>query len=70
VYLGVLNTQKQHSQIFYNTLMYVVSVVSVTLNKKGLSHFDEWRRSVFHYIEHISVQLVLIMFYSYDGLCV
>jgi len=31
-------------------------------------HYDKWRR-VF-YIEHISVQLVLINVYSYDGVCV
>ncbi len=33
VYLCVLSI-KQYSQIFYNTLMFVLSVVSVTLNQK------------------------------------
>ena len=71
----VCSEYKNYSQIFYNTFMYVLSVASVTLNKKGLNHYDEWRRSVFpfiivFYFEHISVQLVLINVYSCDGLCV
>jgi len=46
VYLCVLGIKTKLSNILQH--MYVMSVVSVTLKKKGPSHYDEWRRSVFH----------------------
>jgi len=45
---------------YFTTHLGVYCVVSVTLNNNGEEVF---------YIEHISVQLVLINVYSYDGLC-
>jgi len=50
----------------YFTTQYVMSVVSVTLNKKVIMMNGE---EVFS-IEHIRVQLVLINVYSCDGVCV
>ena len=55
--------------------MNVLSVVSVTLNKKRLKSLWWMEKKCFpfivvFYIEHISVQLVLMNVYSYDGFCV
>ncbi len=55
--------------------MFVLSVVSVTLNQKRPKSLWRMEKKCFtfiivFYIEHISVQLVLINVYTYDGLCV
>jgi len=46
----------QYSQIFYNTVMYVMSVVGAILNKKA--QFIMVNGEEVFSIEHISVQLV------------
>ena len=43
-----VRSEYKNNILKYNTLMYVLYVASVTLNKKGLNHYDEWIRSVFH----------------------
>ena len=70
-----VRSEYKNNILKYSTLMYVLSVASVTLNKKRPKSLWWMEKKCFpfiivFYIKHIRVQLVVINVYSYDGLCV